>query len=261
MSLRNGPSVGRLESENFVKLEEVCDVSCGLEYGALRDLFLSPSKKSSKYHKAVNGGACIPGRYALVWDEARDGYVRFDKEYEARLVREGRSVSKSGKIVHLISGDERKYQADKLLIRQSSMEIVAAYDDQKHYALRSLFVCTLKSNAYDLLYILAILNSRFMSHFALSNGIVRYSKGKQPQIRVSGLNAIPIRIANRPEQLPLANIAKRITNEKRKAANADTSALEHQADQLVYVLYGLTPEEIEIVEGASNPASRAAIQS
>jgi hypothetical protein len=30
---------------------------------------------------------------------------------------------------------------------------------------------------------------------------------------------------------------------------ADTSALEKQIDELVYALYGLTPEEIEIVEG------------
>ncbi len=31
--------------------------------------------------------------------------------------------------------------------------------------------------------------------------------------------------------------------------NADTSALERQIDEMVYKLYGLTEEEIEIVEG------------
>ncbi len=30
---------------------------------------------------------------------------------------------------------------------------------------------------------------------------------------------------------------------------ADTSALERQIDEMVYALYALTPEEIEIVEG------------
>ena len=30
---------------------------------------------------------------------------------------------------------------------------------------------------------------------------------------------------------------------------ADTSALEKQIDEMVYALYGLTPEEIAIVEG------------
>ena len=48
-----------------------------------------------------------------------------------------------------------------------------------------------------------------------------------------------------------------------KAANAeaDTSVLEREIDQLVYKLYDLTPEEIAIVEGAmarnNNGASRS----
>ena len=32
---------------------------------------------------------------------------------------------------------------------------------------------------------------------------------------------------------------------------ADTSAMEREIDQQVYALYGLTPEEIAIVEGTS----------
>jgi len=31
----------------------------------------------------------------------------------------------------------------------------------------------------------------------------------------------------------------------------DTRALEREIDELVYALYGLTPEEIQIVEGAA----------
>ena len=34
-----------------------------------------------------------------------------------------------------------------------------------------------------------------------------------------------------------------------KDPNADTSALEQQIDEMVYELYGLTSEEIAIVEG------------
>ena len=36
---------------------------------------------------------------------------------------------------------------------------------------------------------------------------------------------------------------------KKKDPSADTSALERQIDEMVYALYGLTPEEIAIVEG------------
>ncbi len=39
-------------------------------------------------------------------------------------------------------------------------------------------------------------------------------------------------------------------------ANANTSALERQIDQMVYKLYDLTPEEIAIVEGRSNNGNK-----
>jgi hypothetical protein len=38
---------------------------------------------------------------------------------------------------------------------------------------------------------------------------------------------------------------------KRKYPNFDTSALEREIDQQVYALYNLTPEEIAIVEDAT----------
>jgi len=36
---------------------------------------------------------------------------------------------------------------------------------------------------------------------------------------------------------------------KGELSNADTSTLEHQIDEMVYALYSLTSEEIEIMEG------------
>jgi hypothetical protein len=40
-------------------------------------------------------------------------------------------------------------------------------------------------------------------------------------------------------------------NENRIAVKAGMSALERQIDEWVYALYGLTPQEIKIVEGAA----------
>ena len=41
----------------------------------------------------------------------------------------------------------------------------------------------------------------------------------------------------------------RLLAAKQRDAEADTSALEREIDELVYALYGLTPEEIKLVEG------------
>ena len=43
----------------------------------------------------------------------------------------------------------------------------------------------------------------------------------------------------------------RIRARKARDAAADVSALEREIDELVYALYGLTPEEIKIVEGTT----------
>jgi hypothetical protein len=50
-------------------------------------------------------------------------------------------------------------------------------------------------------------------------------------------------------------LVDRILAEKTRDASADVSAWEREIDQLVYALYGLTPEEIQIVEGASAKAT------
>ena len=44
---------------------------------------------------------------------------------------------------------------------------------------------------------------------------------------------------------------ERILSAMRRHVGADVSALEREIDKLVYALYGLTPEEIKLVEGAT----------
>jgi hypothetical protein len=46
-------------------------------------------------------------------------------------------------------------------------------------------------------------------------------------------------------------LVERILAAKQRDAEADVSALEREIDELVYALYGLTPEEIKLVDGAA----------
>ena len=53
-------------------------------------------------------------------------------------------------------------------------------------------------------------------------------------------------LVEKPNKMKIkANLAA-----KAKDAKAETSKLETQIDELVHALYGLTPEEIKIAEGA-----------
>ena len=49
----------------------------------------------------------------------------------------------------------------------------------------------------------------------------------------------------------IITLVKEILQTKRMNSGTDTSSLEHEIDQLVYQLYGLTDEEIAIVEGSN----------
>lgn len=70
-----------------------------------------------------------------------------------------------------------------------------------------------------------------------------------PQTDIETLDDLPIRTNLRQEEL--ARRVDRILAAKQREADADTSALEREIDELVYSLYSLTPEEIQIVEGVA----------
>lgn len=62
------------------------------------------------------------------------------------------------------------------------------------------------------------------------------------------VSKIPIPPATPSQQKEIAALVDRILAAKRADASADVTALEREIDERVYRLYGLTPEEIKIVE-------------
>ena len=64
-------------------------------------------------------------------------------------------------------------------------------------------------------------------------------------------SSFPIPAALPEKQKAVERLVDRILAAKQREAKADTSALEREIGELVYALYGLTPEEIQIVEGSA----------
>ena len=62
----------------------------------------------------------------------------------------------------------------------------------------------------------------------------------------------PIPEAACEQQALIISLVNQILATKRTNPDADVSELENEIDQIVYLLYGLTPEEIKIVEGTKN---------
>ena len=71
------------------------------------------------------------------------------------------------------------------------------------------------------------------------------------------IEAIPVCIFPQDVMEQIENVVTNIIAEKEKSHSADTSALESQIDLLVYRLYGLTYDEVLIVDPAT-PITREA---
>jgi len=70
-----------------------------------------------------------------------------------------------------------------------------------------------------------------------------------PKVLINDIRSLPIPEIPIKQQQPLIVLADKILAAKKKDPKADTLALEKEIDEMVYELYGLTKEEIKIVEG------------
>ena len=102
----------------------------------------------------------------------------------------------------------------------------------------------------SLKYLCAILNSALITWFirntALTTGL------GLTQWKRFAVESLPIPKIFTVDQSPFIDLVDHILTLKAADQNAAVSELENEIDQLVYLLYDLTPEEIAIVEAAEN---------
>ena len=95
-------------------------------------------------------------------------------------------------------------------------------------------------------YLLAILNSKLIAFLMNIWSISR--RGGYLEYKVQYIEKIPIKNITEKEQKLFIELVEKILVGRKN--NIDTTALEAQIDQMVYQLYDLTEEEIEIVENS-----------
>ncbi|HKJ44960.1 MAG TPA: TaqI-like C-terminal specificity domain-containing protein, partial [Balneolales bacterium] len=95
-------------------------------------------------------------------------------------------------------------------------------------------------------YLLGVLNSK-LSDFIIAN-ISSTKRGGYFEYKPMYVKQIPIFKAILEKRNEIESLVDQILNLKQNDSDADTSNLESEIDQVVYKLYGLTEEEIAIVE-------------
>lgn len=132
---------------------------------------------------------------------------------------------------------------EKIIIRQTGDSIIATIIESGIICRDNLYVCVPKENI-NLKYILGISNSKAADFYY---EFLNPEKGEGlAQVKREHVAQLPIPTATPDQQNEIIALVDKIL--KAKKTGADTSELENQIDQKVYELYGLTEEEIKVVE-------------
>lgn len=131
----------------------------------------------------------------------------------------------------------------KLLLRTTADRIIATVDTNRYLALNSVNVGVLISTGYDLYYVLGVLNSELMRFWYTLT--VQEKNKTFAEVKIVYLEKIPIIRADKFLQSIFVDLAKKIINEQ---SPNDKQLLEAKMDLLVYRLYGLTYDEVLVVD-------------
>ncbi len=200
--------------------------------------FLYNSEECTNAVKIVNTGTI--DRYTNLWGISTMQYIKGKYLYPVAKEKDVEKISK-----------RRLQQAKskKIIVAGMSKVIEAIYDNGDTLAGKSTTIITGEEKC--LKFLLGVINSHLASYF--SN--IAYNSLKMAggfiNIGVRELEQLPIPSATPTQQHPIINLVDRILNAKKENPQTDTSRMEKEIDRLVYELYGLTEDEIKIVEGNS----------
>jgi len=142
-----------------------------------------------------------------------------------------------------------EFEKEKIVWQHVSGRYEFAYVPAGIYLNNALFMIT--GDPPVLKYLIGILNSKFadtlLLFFTNLTTLGQYAYGAKDKIEQLPLP--PITKENQPIADQITQKVDQILSAKKQNPFANTSNLEHQIDQLVYKLYGLTSEEIKIIEG------------
>lgn len=210
-----------------IKLGDIIDLCIGIQVGGegsskvFKEKYISNEKLSEEYVKMLDGKDFEP--YNIKWPQK---YIKY------------------GDWLHR-KRDIKYFLQPKIMIRQIGETPFATIDFDGYYTLNTVYNGIISDESFDIKYVYALMTStlnKFIWRRKFSDG-----KALFPKVKKSQLIEIPIPKVIFDEQKPIIDIVEIIIEARKQ--NQDTTSLEAEIDQLVYGLYGLTDEEIKIVEG------------
>ena len=139
--------------------------------------------------------------------------------------------------------NEEIFRKEKIIAPQRSIKNTFAYTKEDFYASADVYFISTKKPDISLLYLLGILNSSLGYFWLYHRG---KKKGKQLELYATPLKSIPICHSGDSNKIKkMEYLVKKIIECKKDEDNINK--LQYEIDKLVFNLYGLKTEEINII--------------
>lgn len=235
LNQRSNKLIEKLKQGSF-ELKDVCkDIIEGIVTPKGKSSFIFDKQENNSYKPFLEGKDI--DKYQTKW---RGKYIKFDRIKLHRARPEYLWASPEKILIRRIGGGENA--------------VIATLDQNKFYTYASINNLLLnEGSGYNYKYILALLNSKLLNWFYIENFTNR--SGLTVNISRTYLDVLPIKKTASANQKPFIDLVDKILAITKGSDYLENSAkqakvrdYEKQIDQLVYKLYGLTLDEIKIVE-------------
>lgn len=177
-------------------------------------------------------------------------YLENNKEVLAKRKDSRKSLDKDGNWYKLTRfGQKQVFNTPKIVSPGEVKNHKFSIDNSNSgFSCARVFAITIQNENLSLNSLVAILNSSIIKYYLQSKASLK--SGGYYSYSSKVLNDTPIPALEELKSSGLEELSIEIQKIKKQDPESDTSALESEIDQLVYELYGLSEEEIEVVEGS-----------
>ncbi len=143
------------------------------------------------------------------------------------------------------------FTGERILVRRiisRQFRIMATLTQKPLVVKKDIYIFKLNTDRFSIKYLLSIINSKFVSYLKTKNS-TSAKKDDFTQLTMNDIRKLRIPIPTPNQVVNIENIVDQILTAKKSSPKADTSELEKEIDKIVYELYGLSEEEIRIIEG------------
>ncbi len=143
------------------------------------------------------------------------------------------------------------FTGERILVRRiisRQFRIMATLTQKPLVVKKDIYIFKLNTDRFSIKYLLSIINSKFVSYLKTKNS-TSAKKDDFTQLTMNDIRKLRIPIPTPNQVVNIENIVDQILTAKKSNPKADTSELEKEINQIVYELYGLSEEEIGIIEG------------